>query len=112
MLSHFRANAQIMSFFRRSVLHFLGMAAAFSPAMPLAYAGGSGYVLVSLRAYAVASFAGYVLTSLRAYAVAFFRRLCARFTARIRRRRRLSPLAIRPDDIEILPKAIDVRLSQ
>ena len=117
-----------MSFFRRSVLHFLGMAAAFSPAMPLAYAGGSGYVLVSLRAYAVASFAGYVLTSLRAYAVAsfagyvltslrayavaFFRRLCARFTARIRRRRRLSPLAIRPDDIEILPKAIDVRLSQ
>ena len=40
--------------------------------MPLAYAGGSGYVLVSLRAYAVASFAGYVLTSLRAYAVASF----------------------------------------
>ena len=64
--------------------------------MPLAYAGGSGYVLVSLRAYAVA----------------FFRRLCARFTARIRRRRCLSPLAIRPDDIEILQKAIDVRLSQ
>ena len=40
--------------------------------MPLAYAGGSGYVLVSLRAYAVAFFAGYVLVSLRAYAVASF----------------------------------------
>ena len=64
--------------------------------MPLAYAGGSGYVLVSLRAYAVA----------------FLRRLCAHFVARIRRRRCLSPLAIRPDDIEILQKAIDVRLSQ
>ena len=88
----------------------------------------AGYVLTSLRAYAVAFFAGYVLTSLRAYAVAFFRRLCAHFVARIRRRffrrlcahfvarirrrRCLSPLAIRPDDIEILQKAIDVRLSQ
>ena len=29
MLSHFRANAQIMRFFRRPMLHFLGMAAVF-----------------------------------------------------------------------------------
>ena len=96
--------------------------------MPLAYAGGSGYVLVSLRAYAVAFFrrlcAHFVARIRRrffrrlcAHVVArirrrFFRRLCAHFVARIRRRRCLSPLAIRPDDIEILQKAIDVRLSQ
>ena len=80
MLSHFRANAQIMRFFRRPMLHFLGMAAVF--------------------------FAGYAAGIRRRL------RLCARFTARIRRRRCLSPLAIRPDDIEILQKAIDVRLSQ
>ena len=95
------------------MLHFLGMAAVF-------FAGYAAGIRRRLRLCARFTarirrrffFAGYVLTSLRAYAVAFFRRLCAHFVARIRRRRCLSPLAIRPDDIEILQKAIDVRLSQ
>ena len=80
--------------------------------MPLAYAGGSGYVLVSLRAYAGAFFRRLCAHFVARIRRRFFRRLCAHFVARIRRRRCLSPLAIRPDDIEILQKAIDVRLSQ
>ena len=80
--------------------------------MPLAYADGSGYVLVSLRAYAVVFFRRLCAHFVARIRRRFFRRLCAHFVARIRRRRCLSPLAIRPDDIEILQKAIDVRLSQ
>ena len=96
MLSHFRANAQIMRFFRRPMLHFLGMAAVF-------FAGYAAGIRRRLRL--CARFTARIRRR-------FFRRLCAHFVARIRRRRCLSPLAIRPDDIEILQKAIDVRLSQ
>ena len=112
MLSHFRANAQIMRFFRRPMLHFLGMAAVF-------FAGYAAGIRRRLRLCArfTARIRRRFFRRLCARFTArirrrFFRRLCAHFVARIRRRRCLSPLAIRPDDIEILQKAIDVRLSQ
>ena len=78
------------------MLHFLGMAAVF-------FAGYAAGIRRRLRL--CARFTARIRRR-------FFRRLCAHFVARIRRRRCLSPLAIRPDDIEILQKAIDVRLSQ